>query len=336
MNSKKCFVLAVTLLTFLIGLNTTLWGQEQKDPNDKIKVLQERITQLESVVESQQKTISRLELKLDERIKENEKPKAPHKEDGVINDISKKTSFDPNNIVYHGKKRSRLWFDKMYERFNGKIIFVEGKYFDKNTFENSVVETLHDAKTYPKNQIVKLWEHSGDRTIITGGGTELNIRQVLGDGEALVEVKGWISVVRTVTEAPIRETEYKTPIHLTGLEGPLVDGQSISVGCLISLGTYEYITTRGNKSTIPSFKACNFLPLTREQFAEAINSGIDIGEYEVVIKEYGTLGALSENQYNFLENKDDGSVIIKRGDRIIKRLSKGKYRFEIIQKPTSK
>ena len=75
MNSKKCFVLITTLTIFLIGLNTNLWGQEQKDPNDKIKVLQEKIKQLESIVEAQQKTISRFEIYNERLKKENERLK---------------------------------------------------------------------------------------------------------------------------------------------------------------------------------------------------------------------------------------------------------------------
>lgn len=61
MNSKKCFILTTAFVTFLIGLHTPIWGQETKDPNDEIKVLQEKIRQLENVVETLQKTISHLE-----------------------------------------------------------------------------------------------------------------------------------------------------------------------------------------------------------------------------------------------------------------------------------
>jgi hypothetical protein len=311
MNSKKCFVLIVTLTIFLICLNNTLWGQEQKDPNEKIKVLQEKIKQLESIVEAQQKTINELKMKLNEQIKENEKSKTSHKEDGVINDISRKTSFDPNNIVYHGKKRSRLWFDKMYEAFSQNYVCVEGKYYYKNTFENSIGEILEDKKAYAKNQIVKC------------GGNTLDIQQVYSVGEAAVQV----------TIGKDRMATFLSPIHIIGFEGPLVDGKRISVDYLVSLGAYQYTSLFGDKVTISSFKAGYFQPMTHERFAEAINSGIDIGEYEVIIKDYTTLRTLNENEYSFSENKVDGSVTIKKGDRIIKRLGKGKYHFEIIQKP---
>jgi hypothetical protein len=314
MNSKKCFVLAVTLLTFLIGLNATLWGQEQKDPNDKIKALKEKIAVGKSVSDPNY----------------NDKLKA------LIKQLE--SVYDPNYIVYHGKERSRLWFDKMYESFCDKIFYVEGKYFDKKAFVFVASGGNYlQGWTYPNQAPV-------DRNYLLCKGNYLRGNISYPKGQ-IVTVEYSLEVVQVLESGELLVRQDREPdalFHLTGMrEGQLVDNQSFSFkGYLISLGTFEYKTVLGAKRTIPSFKACNFLPLTREQFAEALNydksrSGIDIGEYEyeLIIVESGTQLKFSENKYIFLENKDDGSVIIKKGDRIIRRLGKGKYYFYIIQKP---
>jgi hypothetical protein len=103
MNSKKCFVLIATLFSFSIGLNTNLWGQEQKDPNDKTKVLQEKIEQLANVIETQQKTITQiksentiLKQKLDEQTKEAERLKNLCSQAGIDISISLQKDEEPS------------------------------------------------------------------------------------------------------------------------------------------------------------------------------------------------------------------------------------------------
>jgi len=96
MNSKKYFIMITTLMTFLVGLNTNLWGQEQKDPNDKNKLLEEKIKTLENVVEAQRETIGRLKLKLDEQTKENERLKKLCSQAGI--DISPQKDKKPSNV----------------------------------------------------------------------------------------------------------------------------------------------------------------------------------------------------------------------------------------------
>ena len=53
MDTKKYFV----MIAVAVCLSSTLWGQEQKDPNEDVQFLQEKVKQLERVIESQQKKI---------------------------------------------------------------------------------------------------------------------------------------------------------------------------------------------------------------------------------------------------------------------------------------
>jgi hypothetical protein len=93
MRSKKCFIIGVTLAACLFGLQTPLWGQESKDPNEEVKLLQEKIKQLENVVETQQNTISQLNQELDEQTKEIKRLKMLCSKAGVnISPVQDKTS----------------------------------------------------------------------------------------------------------------------------------------------------------------------------------------------------------------------------------------------------
>ncbi len=71
MKSKESFIIGIILVACLFVLNTTLWGQE--DPNEEIRMLREKIKQLENVVETQQNKISQLNQQLNEQTKEIER-----------------------------------------------------------------------------------------------------------------------------------------------------------------------------------------------------------------------------------------------------------------------
>jgi len=331
MNSKKHFVLIMMLSALLIGFNNVLLGQELRDPNSEINSLQEKIKQLEIVIESQRKLINELKTKLDGLIKENEKLKTMNEEGIVINDTSKKTSFDPNNVVCRGEKRSRLWFDTMYEKFNDKIVFLDGKYFylDMSKISKTIIDEFGAVRS---TEITK--EASYEFGTVRSTPSKCEILQILGHDEILVirpSSQRFYYSRRTLKGQGIPGSEKMEEIPEIVFCVKGMDTSKLAVGDPFKSSKLVYIDICKHEGvSIRCFQIA--APLTREQFAEAINSDMDLGEYELVLKDYETLRTLSEDQYSFIENKDDGSVIIKKGDRNVKKLRKGEYRFEIVPK----
>jgi cell division protein FtsB len=253
MNSKKHFIVIVTLATCLIGLQTTLWGQELKDPNEEIKLLQEKIKQLEKTIESQQKRFNQLTARyndikkqLDEQIKENERLK-----DKISPAMPAKTNFDPNDgIIYRGKKRNKLWFYRTYRKFCDKLAYVDGKYIDVGRQLAGYHNLDSDHMTWPIGSPVQF---PYDSKVIS----------VIKEGEVLIS--NGIKYSETLV------------IHLHNLDGTYVVGQDFPDAMrlhLIYTGIFEYEAAFGRKMTVPSLTP--YRPLTKEQFAEAINSGIDL------------------------------------------------------------
>jgi hypothetical protein len=136
MNFKKCFILAVTLLTFLIGLNTTLWGQEQKDPNDKIKVLQEKIKQLESVVRHTENEKAAVVRKLDEQIKENERLKNLCSQSGI--DTSPQKDKKPSKV--EDPNMSNVSPLQLYRFAEGPLTELQKKEFYDNNYNGKQIQ----------------------------------------------------------------------------------------------------------------------------------------------------------------------------------------------------
>jgi hypothetical protein len=67
--------------------------------------------------------------------------------------------------------------------------------------------------------------------------------------------------------------------HVTGYDGPSLSDDQIFpyTGKLICVGTYKYTATDYAQKTVQSFKVWQSKPLTKEQFADAIKSGIRLG-----------------------------------------------------------
>ena len=103
MKSKKWFALVTMFAILLFGFHSNLQGQEQKDPNkdpnNKIKLLEEKIKTLENVVELQRETISRLKLKFDEQTKENERLKKLCSQAGIDTTPQKLQKGKTENII---------------------------------------------------------------------------------------------------------------------------------------------------------------------------------------------------------------------------------------------
>jgi hypothetical protein len=246
---------------------------------------QEKIKQLERVIESQEKRLAKitdafnnLKKQLDEQIKENERLKALLPQKDKINLNSQiKTSFDPNNgIVYHGKKRSTRWFNDMYEKFCDKFIYSQGKYIDigKNVASSYFTDPhLHYVPNYVPNELTPgkmVWPIGSlvqfrSRSPMSSDGSTQQYRStvlsVLGEGDVLVQSYYVGDMI----------------VRIHGLKGDFVDGQDFpdNIGeRLIYEGIYKYTSAMGAHKTVPSL--IPYEPLTKEQFAEAINSGFEL------------------------------------------------------------
>jgi hypothetical protein len=268
MRSKKCFV----MLAVAVCLAATLWGQESKDPNDNVKLLQEKIERLEKTIEFQQKKYEELKAdyddikkQLDEQIQDNERLKALVKNTDIVTE-SVIGKFDPNNgIIYLGKQRDKLWFYRMYRLFCDKLAYVDGKYI--------YLPFVHDRPAGPVEDITQELKPEG--TVINSPSEtypyDCTVIQVLSPDEAIIRRDRPVGF-----SVPAPEILF----HLKGYIGKLVDNQPFSYkGHLVSAGVYEYIDTSGAKSTIQSFRVDKNEPLTKltkEQFADAIKSGIKL------------------------------------------------------------
>jgi len=168
-----------------------------------------------------------------------------------------------------GKRWSKAWFNRMYPRFCDNIVFVNGKYVMKKALK---IGTLSETPA-----------EKGEIIYAPGGCTVL---QVLGHNEALIRRMGYTERWRP-TQFKEYDPKYIIPgglpgddrpaitFHLTGYENRLIDGQRPSFkGYFVCAGTYQYTDTLGAKSSVQSFKPLNTKPLTKEQFAEAVNSGL--------------------------------------------------------------
>jgi hypothetical protein len=146
------------------------------------------------------------------------------------------THYNPKDgIIYRGQKRDNLWFCRMYEslRFKDSIVYVNGKYVNMKHGQ------FMTGDIYPDGTLI----------VVESG----KVLQVLGPGEAIISTENYTC-------------------HIKGYKYQLVDGQRFSES-LISAGIYEYITVSGAEKTIPSFIIYDSKPLTKDEFADAINSG---------------------------------------------------------------
>ena len=278
MNTKKCFVVLAVAVFWV----ATLWGQESKDPNENVKLLQEKIERLEKTIEFQQKKYEELKAdyddikkQLDEQIQENERLKALVKNTDIVTE-SVKSKFDPNNgIIYLGKQRDKLWFDRMYKQFCDKI------YLNRE----------HKCKfltSLPKpSQYEEVWGDKSD-----GRGLR-KIRQEIPqyirlDSEHIGSVGQLFSIYNNVISVINKGEiliEYEIGdktivIHIYGLDKDYYVGQDFpgfdqdfpEGKWFINTGTFKYTAAQGRQMNVPSLTP--YKSLTREQFADAIKSGI--------------------------------------------------------------
>ncbi len=242
-----------------VGLCMPTIIKSENSPLQEIERLKAEIKQLQTTIESLQKKILQLKKDLANESKEKVRLLKLCKKAGI--DVRIKDDAQPGEVIYRGKKCSKEWFDKMYKRFCGNIVCINGEYFDKGLLE---FQRILPNKLWPKGTVVKF--PSGCKVL-----------QVLGHGEALVIEKG-LTLKRTTLTGEYLGTISQgsdTLFHLSGYERQLIDEQALSYkGPLLSIGTFEYTDALGARKTIQSFRIFKsfYEPLTKEQFADALNS----------------------------------------------------------------
>ena len=198
----------------------------------------------------QQNTIAHLKQTITELTEENRRLLALCKKAGIQTSKQETKIFRSGEIIYRGRKRTQSWFNLMYSKFYDKIAYYEGKYIDIGRAIASHGGWLSSSHSIPKGYITK---------------------------------EPWSSRVLSVLEKEaVLIQEDGNVWHVHGLERGYVDGERLYTGgqpkILICTGTYSYISTIGAQKTVSSFVICK--PLTKEQFAEAINSGFTLIDYK--------------------------------------------------------
>jgi seryl-tRNA synthetase len=168
----------------------------------------------------------------------------------VIDKVNKQdvNSKSTESIVYRGHERTKEWFERMYERFSDKIALAGDEFVYLRTFK--------------PNQLSADFVEVGTMVRLMDQG---KVVSVIGDREALIMEPGG-----------------RFMLHISDYNYPLIDGQSFYPGSptyLICVGTYKYTAVLNAQKTVQSFKVWQPEPLTREQFAEAISSGIELVEF---------------------------------------------------------
>ena len=243
-----------------IGLCMPTIIKSENSPPQEIERLKAEIKQLQTTIESLQKKILQMKKDLANGSKEKLRLLKLCEKAGI--DVRAKDNTQPGEVTYRGKQRSKEWFEQMYKKFCGDIVCVNGKYFDKEHLE---FQSILPNKILPKGTVVKL--PSGCKVL-----------QALGNGEALVINKGRTLKRTTITGEYLGTVSRgsDTLFHLSGYEGQLIDEQAISYkGPLISTGTFKYTDALEARKTIQSFRIFKsfYEPLTKERFADALNSG---------------------------------------------------------------
>lgn len=258
MESRRFWVSITIVAIFLSAFGSVLLGAEDANQGSGLQTLQAKIDTLEKTIRTQQEQITRTEKalsdvkkQLDEQIKENKRLRLLCEKAGIDTTKESGSASKPiGRIIYRGKERDEDWFNRMYKRFSDKIVLFDGKFVALSF--RFILSTHMKETPLPVGTI-------------TWTPPECKVLSVIGDDGVLL----------------VGDTS-DSIFHVTGYDGPLLsDGKIFPFSILICVGTYEYTAINGAKKTVQSFKMWEPEPLTREQFAEAISSGVELVNYVV-------------------------------------------------------
>jgi hypothetical protein len=254
------------------------------EPNEvnSIDSLRFQIAQLKVVISEQEKQLTQLK-------KENIRLKSLCQQAGI--DIKETSTQSINErCIYRGRDRDSAWIERMFKRCGKYIADVNGQYIDiRGTILENSKEKIKYRKNIPTGTILKL--PYGYKVLQSLGQSELLIHR-RPTPTFTTPPTGPIGSTREITrEVTIESLQVgnKTPeepslsfpeiIHIRGCQQNYTDDESFESPVLISEGIYNYRTPLGSTKTVPSLSLLEIQPITKEQFIEAINTGLLLYEY---------------------------------------------------------
>jgi regulator of replication initiation timing len=263
---KKIFAILMILSICAVGRAATDSNITTLPDSNTSVDCQGKIKQLERTIESLRKRLDKILAAYSELKKENEQLKNLLPKEKTDPNIKSTANFDPNNgIVYRGKTRNKQWFNMMYDKFRDKICAVDGKYH----YITGSLSTFSDGLARPDNRLdsyedLNVSSMTWPIGTLVRYGRYAEVISVLGDGEVLIWDGGKYSGSPMIC-------------HIKGLDGKFADSQEIpkmNDMRFIYVGTFEYTAANSGHKTVPSLVV--YKPLTKRQFAEAINSGFEL------------------------------------------------------------
>lgn len=168
--------------------------------------------------------------------------------------------------TYRGRPVSKAWVDQQYTFFANKIAVVGDKYYDVG---RGLLEKKSVTNTPPEIGGVRM------PPLMLNPKIESKVFQVLKDDQVLVEAKIPARVESIFGGGTVM-------FRVTGVDtANLTDGAPFR-GTLIYTGRYTYVSAGGARSTVQSYMLHK--PITKEQFVQAISSGLVLTRWREVKK----------------------------------------------------
>ena len=213
-------------------------------------------------------------------------------------------------VTYNGKPRQAAWLGKQYEKFKDKIAIVEGNYYDtggSHLWASEAGGLMPHRNTarytppvpWPKYLLTDVnkrrWPWLGGFALGDCARAWLKVLHILGPSEFIAGV-GFVMFVDS--EADPRTGKFKLGgswtegprsqyVHVKGISTKgLVTGSSLACDPLVVVGTHTRWTTQRGGRTVFSCRPlpAERAPLTRAQFADALNGGFKLVEWKLVRK----------------------------------------------------
>ncbi len=231
----------------LTACGASVWAADDEDPRDIL------IRQLKAQVTLQTKHIKRLRATIAElkaTAAKNAKPTPT-----VRQEPTTAKSADPTGTIrYKGRIVNSAWIDRQYALFADKISKVDGRYYD---IGRDVLREGWIPKTPPP---IGSMRRPGEKG---------KIFQAFTKDEALVS-SGPLGTWKTRTYY-VRGVPPKININGTPFDAPL-----------IYTGPYRYKSVGGTSQTVQGYMV--YRPVMRDEFAEAIRSGLELVTWRVTTR----------------------------------------------------
>ena len=178
-------------------------------------------------------------------------------------------------VTYKGRLRSAEWFENMFKAHQDKIASLrDGRYLDISM--SRLLKEIRCIAVMPPEPGYEL------RTLPETGGENCRIFQVISENEALLYRPAHIwHPFPNPLGMGVKYPEVF--FHVKGLDtSRMVNDMPIPANndwLLVYVGTYKYGTVIGSSNVIQSYVM--YKPLSQEQFADALEKGFELKEYEL-------------------------------------------------------